>query len=214
MYHEELFGLTDAYVTGYYASNKYYADILPDLRKLFVFPEPSDPGTAEKNRLAARALGREQEEGILPVSVHIRRGDYLESGNVSLFGGICTPAYYEGAVKLVADRYPGRKRHFLVFSDDPEYAASLRFGEDGEENTVMSFNTGRNSMLDMYLMSLCPVNICANSTFSFWGARLNPAGDALRIRPLKQSSRFDYAPEAMHDLWAGWELVDSEGRIR
>ena len=214
MYHEDLFSLRDAYVTGYFACNRYYEDIMPELRQLFAFPESADPENAERNRRTKEAIGGEAERGVLPVSVHIRRGDYLESGNAELFGGICTPAYYEGAVKLTAERYPGKQRHFYIFSDDPEYASSLHFGEEGEENTVLSFNTGRDSMLDMQLMSFCPVNICANSTFSFWGARLNAAEDAVRIRPLKQAHRFDYEPDVMHELWPGWELVDSEGRIR
>lgn len=37
----------------------------------------------------------------IPVSIHIRRGDYLDAANASLLGGICTPAYYEGAVEAV-----------------------------------------------------------------------------------------------------------------
>ncbi len=36
----------------------------------------------------------------------------------------------------------------------------------------LDWNSGTDSPLDMYLMSQCRYGIMANSTFSYWGARL------------------------------------------
>lgn len=65
----------------------------------------------------------------------------------------------------------------------------------------------------MQLMSCCGHNICANSTFSFWGARLNPRPDKVMIRPSKHKNSQNIVPEEMKKLWDGWVLIDGKGRI-
>lgn len=54
------------------------------------------------------------------VSIHIRRGDYLDAQNAEMFGGICTDAYYEAAISYIKEQTPDA--HFYVFSDDSAYA--------------------------------------------------------------------------------------------
>lgn len=212
MYHEDLLSRREGYLTGYFACERYYAAILPELRELFAFPEAEDSVSAEKNAAFAESICREREEGITAVSIHIRRGDYLAPENRRLLGGIATPAYYGGAVQSLRGGKPGRL-HFYIFSDDPAYARTLHFGEAAEENTVCDWNTGRDSLLDMQLMSLCGVNICANSTFSFWGARLNRGTEKIMIRPSIHKTTQRCIPEVMHELWPGWRLVDPAGRL-
>ena len=238
IYHPQLLTLTDAYVCGYFACEKYYAEILPQLRELFVFPESGDSQVQAQNEAMLRQL---REEQTVPVSVHIRRGDYLAAENAALLGGICTDAYYQGAVEAVrrkaeksrilsgncvqgqtekqnnhlAEQQGDAERtvrlHFYIFSDDPDYARTLHFGLPQEENTVIDWNSGRDSLLDMQLMAHCRHNICANSTFSFWGARLNPYPDKIQVRPSVHKNTQTYDPQTMHAYWAGWTLVDREG---
>lgn len=101
------------------------------------------------------------------VSIHVRRGDYLAPNNLEIFGGICTLEYYKKAIKEIEKRLSNPK--FFIFSNDIEWC---------EENfkdlqpTYVSWNTGNDSIYDMYLMSCCKANIIANSSFSYWGARL------------------------------------------
>lgn len=194
MYLPEIFTLRDAYLEGYWACEKYYADILPKLRSLIVFPASLD----ERNRETAARMQSEPS-----VSVHIRRGDYLDAANAELFGGICTPEYYKTAMDYCRERVPDA--HFYIFSDDPEYA---REKYDGKEFTVLDFNTGDASFYDMYLMSRCRHHICANSTFSFWGARLDPGPDKIMIRPLKHRNNQQYDRQVMEELWQGWVLLE------
>ena len=51
-------------------------------------------------------------------------------------------------------------------------------------NTVyVTHNTGSDSWQDMMLMSHCRHNVICNSTFSWWGAWLNPNKDKLVTAP-------------------------------
>lgn len=229
MYEPDIFALDDAYLVGYFACNKYYEDVLPAIRRDVVFPVNPDRTAAEKNRAAMARMDREtfaagmdshgtadgQQGGENPpvsCSIHFRRGDYLDPAN-SFLTGICTEAYYEGAVRYLKEQYPGRRFHYWLFSDDPDFARSRHFGDGEEENTVVDWNTGKSSLLDMQLMSHCSVNICANSTFSFWGARLNPGEDAVRIRPSTHRTTQVESPERMHEYWKNWILIDAMGNL-
>lgn len=209
MYHPEILKMDDTYLVGYFACNKYYADILPGLRKDFIFPVSSNEETARRNE----EIRREMESGKeIPVSIHIRRGDYLDSANAGLLGGICTPEYYAGAVHLLEKRFPDDMLHFYVFSDDPAFARECGFGSKGEPVTVCDWNTGEDNMLDMELMSHCRCHITANSTFSFWGARLCSREDPVFIRPLRHRNNQIPEPEEMHALWEDWILIDTDGK--
>lgn len=195
MYLPEIYTLQEAYLEGYWACEKYYADILEELRRLLVFPLSGQNGN--RNREMAEKMQTESS-----VSVHIRRGDYLDAANAELFGGICTQAYYESAMNYCRERMP--KAHFYIFSDDAEYAKAKYVGE---EYTVLDFNKGKDSFYDMYLMSQCRHNICANSTFSFWGARLNANRNKIMVRPLKHRNNQQYDRAVMEELWKGWVLL-------
>lgn len=199
MYHPEIFGFEDKYLCGYFSCEKYYADIMEKLREQFVFPESGNP---DNKRLAGKMRAEES------VSIHIRRGDYLDEENRAMFGNICTEEYYAGAVREMKQIYPSAR--FYIFSDDIAYAKEKY---QGEEYTVVDANQGKDSFYDIWLMSNCKNNICANSTFSFWGARLNKGREKIMIRPTihKNSQRFE--PEKMHELWKDWVFIDNKGNI-
>lgn len=209
MFHPEFLELRKGYLVGYFACEKYYADILEELRNLFRFPDSPDAALQEKNEQLIRKMENSRE---CSVSIHLRRGDYLDAANAGLLGGICTPEYYAGAVKY-AQELSGGRNHYYIFSDDPDYARSLHFGNPDDENTVVDWNTGKNAMSDIRLMSHCRVNICANSTFSFWGARLNSHTDKVMIRPSVHKNTQVFIPEEMHELWGKWILVDKSGFV-
>ncbi len=101
------------------------------------------------------------------VSIHVRRGDYLAPNNLEIFGGICTLEYYKQAIEEIKKRLSNPK--FFIFSNDIEWCEE-NFKE--LQPTYISWNAGNDSIYDMYLMSCCKANIIANSSFSYWGARL------------------------------------------
>jgi hypothetical protein len=88
------------------------------------------------------------------VFVHVRGGDYL-----TWEGFVDLTHYYETCLSMVNDK-------IVVFTDDIQYAQKVlkrpfECIEENEEDTL-------------YLMSQCERCICSNSTFSWWGAYLNP----------------------------------------
>ncbi|WP_286080049.1 alpha-1,2-fucosyltransferase [Parablautia intestinalis] len=199
IYHPELLSFENMYISGYFACEKYYSDILYDLREKIQFPVSSNPLNIEM----AQEMKHRQS-----VSVHIRRGDYLDPENMAVFGNICTELYYETAIRLVKGEVP--EAHFYLFSDDISYVSSQY---KGSEYTVVDINHGKDSFYDMWLMSNCKHNICANSTFSFWGARLNGNDDKIMVRPtIHKNSQF-FVKEEMEDLWEGWRFVNPLGKI-
>ena len=104
------------------------------------------------------------------VSMHVRRGDYV---NLSEYHYNLSIDYYKNAI----DYFKGYK--FLVFSDDIEWCKENFKGKD------FTFIQNSNDFEDLYQMSECEHNIIANSTFSWWGAYLNPNKNKIVIYPNK-----------------------------
>lgn len=202
-YHEQVLQFTDKYLIGYWACEKYYADILDELRKDLRFPQCGDTEISRLNDDITERMEKAES-----VSVHIRRGDYLDAANTALFGGISTEAYYDAALAYIRRNYPNAE--FYFFSDDIPYVRE-HYAETACE--IIDWNQGSNSFYDMMLMSHCKHNICANSTFSFWGARLNGHENKCMIRPSIHKNTQVCIPEQMKRLWRGWTLITPQGDV-
>lgn len=199
MYHSRIFSWQSRYLVGYWACEAYYADILGVLREEIRFPESGN----DRNRETMEEMAAQPS-----VSIHVRRGDYLDAANAAMFGGICTEEYYDTCVNYIKENCPGAV--FYVFSDD---AAYVRERFRGAEFHIVDWNRGADSFYDMQLMSCCRHQICANSTFSFWGARLSGNPDKIMIRPSIHKNTQICVPEEMKKLWAGWTLVTPGGTV-
>lgn len=141
---------------GYFQDRKYVEEVgAPAFRK--------DIALDEKN--SDMLLHLKQPNA---VAVHVRRGDYTDPSVNYIYGGICTPEYYQKAIAKAASLIPDA--HFFFFSDDKEYVKA-NFKVDNM--TIVDFNKGDKSFLDMYLMAHASNMILANSTFSWWAAMLN-----------------------------------------
>jgi len=199
IYHPEILTFTEKYLYGYFACEKYYADILPKLREEITFKPSDNP----LNPIYASKMRKPNT-----VAVHIRRGDYLHPENQTLFGNICTDDYYKAAIDYISQRCPGA--HFFLFSDDRDYIRK-KYADDRFSH--IEFNFCDDNIYDMYLMSQCNHIICANSTFSFWGARLNKNPDKIMIRPARHKNTQPINPVTLLPLWQGWVLIDEIGNI-
>lgn len=205
-YDENILGFKDKYVIGYFANEYYYNDIMPKLREELRFPIEKSINKDLLMEYTNRMNGENS------VSIHIRRGDYLDEANQALYGGNCTREYYDGAVKFILDRVDNPV--FYIFSDDNayalEYASSLK--DKGYKAEVIDINHGEESFFDIYLMTQCKHVIAANSTFSFWGARLNAHDGIIKIRPKKHRNNLEFSEE-MREWWKGWTFIDSDGNV-
>lgn len=205
MYDEQLLSLRDCYLEGYFANEYYYKDILDGLKNELEFPIDK---SRNKDRLYEYASRMQAENS---VSIHLRRGDYLDEINRAMFGGICTDEYYDSAVKYIANHVENPK--IYIFSDDTAYADKYSQGlqKRGIDTRVVDINHGDESFYDIYLMSKCKHHITANSTFSFWGARLSDE-IGIKIRPSKQKNSQEFCDE-MRTWWDGWTFISPSGEV-
>lgn len=180
---EEILTREPAYLTGYFQSEKYFKDIEGQVRIAFQFSDEiwKDLDTVLLERLQSY---QKQIEKTIAVSLHIRRGDYLE--NTEAYGGICTEEYYKKAIELVKKKEP--EAVFYVFSNETDWAKEwidIQYKEMADRFVVIEGTTEETGYLDLFLMSRCKHHIMANSSFSWWGAWLNPSKKKLVIAPSK-----------------------------
>jgi len=150
---EEMFSIPDSVnLEGYYQTEKYFKHCEDELRNILQF-DVSILDTAANYVLPKTDLEL--------VSIHMRVGDYA---GLQQFHPVLTSEYYSKALEIFTDK----DYHFVVFSDDVEYAKSM-LGD--QENLTYSINNS--TEVDMCAMSLCHHNIIANSSFSWWAAWLN-----------------------------------------
>jgi hypothetical protein len=105
------------------------------------------------------------------VGVHVRRGDYTSRRNSGSFA-LLEPEWYLKASQLLRDRHG--LLAFLIVSDDPAWCA--RHLRCPGPTVVASSDHPSSPLEDLALLVDCDHHIVANSTFSWWGARLAPAG--------------------------------------
>lgn len=176
---------SDLYYVGEFQNHKYFDWCKEAVVKEFSWKEVLDGRNEELAQKLCNSIS---------CSIHVRRGDYLKDPN---FLGICELGYYEKAIEYVKGKY-GEKVEFAIFSNDTEWCNQNIIPLLGNSNAILvDWNTGQRSSVDMRLMSLCKINIIANSSFSWWAAYLNNNRDCEVI-----------APEVwMHsDVWFSWQL--------
>ncbi|OUN82337.1 MULTISPECIES: alpha-1,2-fucosyltransferase [unclassified Bacteroides] len=159
------------YFKGFYQSEKYFADIKDEVRQAFTF----DLKQANGQSLRMREQIDKDEHA---VSLHVRRGDYLQPKHWEAIGCICQLSYYRNALEEMGKRV--ERPRYYVFSDD---LAWVKENLDLPDAVYIDWNKGEDSWQDMMLMSRCRHHIICNSTFSWWGAWLNPRNGKIVIAP-------------------------------
>jgi hypothetical protein len=158
---------------GYWQSYRYVNDVESELREKFVFKDNS----LKKLEVYKYIIATNS------VSVHIRRGDYLQGKNVLIFEA-CQIDYYIAAVNLIYSKIESPV--FFVFSNDIEWAKeNFKFSNKLKLHFIDNSDHSDPSIADLFLMSKCKNNIIANSTFSWWAAWLNSTNRKIIIAPKK-----------------------------
>ena len=177
-----------AYLNGYWQSEKYFVSI----RDILLHELTPRAALSPANTALAQTM-----QASPSVSLHIRRGDYVANPEANEIHGTVPLEYYRAAVTHIAARVADP--HFFIFSDDLAWVQdNLRIDFPiifvGAEQRNQDYD-------DLRLMSCCHHHIVANSSFSWWGAWLNPRTDKIVIAPQKWFA----APIDTRDLTpAGW----------
>lgn len=133
---------------GYWQSERHWKEYRQDVLKAFNYP-----WELKKN----------------VVSVHIRRGDYLELT-------MKHPPVPKEWVLEAMSKFPDKE--FMFFSDDIAYCEK-EYGDIKGCN----FSQADNEETDLIGMSMCEAHICSSSTFSVWAYMLNQNPDKMAIFP-------------------------------
>lgn len=151
--------IQNVYIEGNFQAHQFALDVDSRLRAEFSFRNPP----VDKNIEILEEIRAAEN----PVSLHVRRGDYmLNKGGQE----VLSINYYELAMQAIRERVGNPT--FFVFSDDIAFTrANL---PKGERMVFVDHNDEANPHEDLRLMSACRHHIIANSTLSWWGAWLNP----------------------------------------
>ena len=178
----------NAYLMGYWQSEKYFQFIEAIIRADFVFKQ----AMSNSNQLIANQI--EQSNA---VSLHVRRGDYANNPLTAATHGLCSMDYYMQAIQHIGECV--YEPNFFIFSDDIVWV---------KENLKINFpcfyvdgNYGEESYNDMRLMSLCKHHIIANSSFSWWGAWLNQYAGKIVIAPNKWFAHDTDVKDLLPESW-------------
>lgn len=176
------------YFKGFYQSERYFAGLEADVRRVFTF-------SPDKANNQSRQMIRQMQADVRAVSLHVRRGDYLQEKHWESLGSICQRSYYVNAMEEM-ERHVAAP-HYYVFSEDLEWVKKNLLLSDA---VYIDWNTGADSWQDMMLMSCCHHHIICNSTFGWWGAWLNPAADKVVVAP-ELWTRTVESCEVVPDSW-------------
>ena len=186
-YHEHGFtylpvtkGMTDLCLCGYFQSYKYFVDVEEQAFAQFDLRRQQD------------LVRSEFQNELRTISMHFRLGDYKDKPE---YHPVLPVDYYRRALELVG--YAPNEDIVYVFceAEDIDYV----------KNTVSELNVGinvvyvDNSIPDwrqMLMMSVCNVNIIANSTFSWWGAYFNNTPGKVVVRPKNW-----FGPLIQHEIY-------------
>jgi hypothetical protein len=207
---------SDVWLMGLWQSEKYFADVTPQIRAEFAPKDPQIKLYAEQYVEKIRTAG-----GLPVVSLHVRRGDLahaIEQARntkgplpsalakyLQFWGNTISNEYLDTAMRKFGPEF-----QFLVFSDTAKDIEWCRqnIKPDWLPAGRMHFSDGHSDMQDMALMSACDHNIIANSTFSWWGAWLNPRPNRRVIAPRHFSAPGQPGEMVTDDLIPpSWEMI-------
>ena len=178
----------NVYLGGYWQSEKYFIDIQDVIRREFTIHYEQD----HQSQMIAEIIVRTQS-----VSLHVRRGNYVSNPGVNRVHGTCSLEYYRQCIAKITETV--MRPHFFIFSDDPPWVRqNLRLEYP---TTYVSHNDATKDYEDLRLMSLCKHHIIANSSFSWWGAWLNPKPDKIVLAPSKWFNEPYNTQDLLPETW-------------
>ena len=168
---EQIFGYSgDLYLEGYWQTERYFYDIEKVVRDEFKVATP----LIGKNADLIEAISK-----VNSISLHVRRGDYVTNESARSILGQLDIEYYYKCMEYINSRI--NNPHYFIFSDDPDWVFNNL--STFHPVTFIDNNSVEECYEDLRLMMSCKHHIIANSSFSWWGAWLNPNQDKIVLAP-------------------------------
>ena len=171
------------YLIGFFQSEKYFD--VQYIRKEFSIEESVYTMLTERYGYLLKQA---------PVSINVRRGDYLLQPN---HHPVCSLEYYRKCIEMA-----GADRCFVVTSDDIDWCKNNFYGYN------FHFVSDVSPLENLFLQSMCCDHIISNSTFSWWGAWLDPNSNKKVFAPKRWFGRELQHHNTKDLLPEGWIIVD------
>lgn len=150
----------NVYYHGYWINKQWFERYKEILLKEFTFPDITDAINRERLK---------KIQGSRSVSIHIRRGDYVN------IGWAYPPQMYRELVDCFLESC-GTDWELFVFSDDMEWCRNNQESMGFQNFRAVHFIDGNvkgRNYIDMQLMSQCEAMIMSNSAFCYLAVLLN-----------------------------------------
>ncbi len=161
--------IDNIYLRGYWHRHEYFSKVKQDIIGDFNLSYELGDEQSKLLKMVSKSNS---------VSIHIRRGDYLNLLNKSRYGA-CDEYYYSEAMKHIEKETEDPT--YFIFSDDVAWCRE----NISSQNKIkyVSLGEGSHTTFEIFLMSRCRHNIIANSSFSLYGAMLNINENNIVIAP-------------------------------
>jgi hypothetical protein len=177
----------DCYLDGFWQSPLYF-NCIRDILLNELTP---------KNKIYIESLYLYKKiDSLNSVSLHVRRGDYIENIKARRQIGECSLEYYKTAINKIKSVV--KDAVFYVFSDDLNWAA--KNFKDFPEIKFMSMDN-IDDVEQFWLMKSCKHNIISNSSYSWWAAWLNSNENKVVVAPKNWFNKLPYDPDLLPSSW-------------
>jgi hypothetical protein len=174
-------------LVGSFQSPHYFADIRTDLLNDFTLKKEFENEDSPYSKLI--------DDAEVSISVHFRRGDYIDNEYYNEILGELPMTFYEEALNCMVDSYP--TANYFLFSDDIEWV---------KENVtifprctfVENEKSRKGAITDLIQMSKCDHQIISHSTFAWWGGWLNTNNNKKVLAPRRWVSEKYIGDKTIH----------------
>ena len=166
---------------GYFQSPNYfdtYKDMINKILKIDL----------KRSMVKEKVKNKIDFENTITISMHFRFGDYKNYPDVY---PLLDYLYYYGSLSYIATECIVKKPNKVIYFCEDESILESEFIINKLKVIFCDYfiferaDTSLSDWEQLLLMSLCDHNIIANSTFSWWGAYLNPSVEKIVCYPEK-----------------------------
>ena len=165
----------DNCIYGYFQSYKYFDKYKTEFVKMLHNPySQMVESTIHKYKTQVASDHADASiNALIPISIHIRRTDYLSLSHIHLN---LSSGYYSNAIS----HFSTENSIFIIFSDDVKFIQNEPLFQNLPHKVIID---NPDDEYCFWLMSACTHNIIANSSYSWWASYVNSNPTKLVIAP-------------------------------